>query len=480
VDEAQELTRRLAAIDACDRVLSHGRRQSMHDRLAALLSDASGYDLDAAPDAYGDGIVGQLEQRVAGLLGKPGAAFFPTGTMAQQVALRCWAARTGNPGVALHPLAHPEVHERDAMSVLTGLRAVHPTTAPRLPGADEIRAEAEPFGTLMLELPLREAGFVLPTWDELTATVRAARDRGALVHFDGARLWECPPHFGKDLGEIAALADSVYVSFYKSLGGLYGAALAGPADLIAEAKAWRHRYGGQLYQQFPAALAALAGLDNELPRLPSYVAHAATVAGALRDAFHAQAAVPWFRIHPARPHTHQFAVWLPFPAETLNDAVLRQAVETKTALFRGWSRTDLPEVAKSEVTVSGSALDWSAADVATAARGFVSCLGLPGELGDPRRMRVHPPARHSELCQNLICRSRKRSTSGSTTSAGPPWATSSSSTATTNARTHGRRSGRSSRWSRAWPAVSASPSGISRSRRSTRTPCAGMPPSCGP
>jgi threonine aldolase len=301
--------------------------------------------------------------------------------MAQQVAMRCWATRTGNPVVALHPMAHPEVHERDAMSVLTGLRTVHPTTAPRSPTAAEIQAEAEPFGALMLELPLREAGFVLPTWDELTTTVQAARDRGAIVHFDGARLWECPPHFGKDLEEIAALADSVYVSFYKSLGGLSGAALAGPADLITEAKAWRHRYGGQLYQQFPAALAALAGLDNELSRLPSYVAHAATVAAALRSAFDADPMIPWFRIHPARPHTHQFAMWLPFPADTLNDAVLRQAEETKTAVFRGWSSTELPEVAKTEVLVSGSALDWSAADIVTAARAFVSYLGLPGPAG---------------------------------------------------------------------------------------------------
>ncbi|NEA69090.1 beta-eliminating lyase-related protein, partial [Streptomyces sp. SID12488] len=223
------------------------------------------YDLDLPLDMYGDGVVATLEQRVAELLGMAAAAFFPTGTMAQQVALRCWAGRTGNPAVALHPLAHPEVHERDALSVVSGLRTVHPTTAPRMPTAEEIRNLDEPFGTLMLELPLRDAGFQLPTWEELTATVAAARDRDAVVHFDGARLWECPPHFGHSLAEIADLADSVYVSFYKSLDGIAGAVLAGPADLIAEAKAWRHRYGGLPFQQFPTVLAALAGLDTELP-----------------------------------------------------------------------------------------------------------------------------------------------------------------------------------------------------------------------
>lgn len=49
----------------------------------------------------------------------------------------------------------------------------------------------------MLELPLRDAGFVLPTWDELVAVVAAARERDAVVHFDGARLWECVTHFGR-------------------------------------------------------------------------------------------------------------------------------------------------------------------------------------------------------------------------------------------------------------------------------------------
>jgi threonine aldolase len=345
----------------------------MRERLTAL-TDA-GYDLDAQPDVYGNGIVGELEQRVAGLLGKPEAAFFPTGTMAQQACLRCWAARTGNKAVALHPLAHPEQHERAALSVLTGLRTVHLTTAPRPPSAAEVREAGEPFGTLMLELPLRDAGFVLPSWDELTSTAQAARDRGAVVHFDGARLWECPTHFGRNLEQIAALADSVYVSFYKSLGGMSGAAVAGPRDLLSEAKAWRHRYGGQIYQQFPAVLAALAGLDRELPRLPSYVTHAGVVAGALGTAF--EQTVPWFRIHPAVPHTHQFALWLPFAAEVLNDAIVRQAEETRVAVFHGWQDTDLPDVAKTEVMVSASALDWTAADVAAQARRFVSYLSVP-------------------------------------------------------------------------------------------------------
>lgn len=366
--------RRTAAVNGCDRLLSAGRWPTMRERLTRLES----YDLDGPPDMYGDGPVAGLEQRVAELLGAEDAAFFPTGTMAQQVALRCWAGRTGDATVALHPRAHPEVHEGGALGAVAGLRTVHPTREERLPDAAEVRDLAEPFGTLMLELPLRDAGFVLPSWEELTATVAAARERDAVVHFDGARLWECTPHFGRPLPEIADLADSVYVSFYKSLGGVSGAALAASADLVAEAKAWRHRYGGLPFQQWPAVLSALYGLDHELPRLPGYVAHAATVAAALREALAAE--VPFFRVHPQTPCTHQFQVWLPYPADVLNEAGLRQAEETKTLVFGVWQEGPLPGLSHTEVTVSASALEWTAEDVADGTAQFLGFL----RAGSPR------------------------------------------------------------------------------------------------
>ncbi|MFB7649992.1 threonine aldolase family protein [Streptomyces sp. NPDC056084] len=373
-EQAQQ--HRLAVFRSAGRTLAHHTvDHTMAERLTALLADgAEVYDLDAFADIYGDGPVAELERRTAEELGFPAAVFFPTGTMAQQVALRCWAARTGDTTVALHPLAHPEVHERQAFGQLSGLRTVHPTAEPRLPTADEVRDFEEPFGTLMLELPLRDAGYVLPTWDELVALVEAARERDAVVHFDGARLWETTAHFGRPLREIAGLADSVYVSFYKTLGGLSGAVLVGPESLIAQARAWRHRYGGQLFQQFPAALSGLLGLRRELPGLPSYVAHAKVVAGAIAAGL-AEAGVPWFRVHPEPPHTHQFQVWLPYDAEVLSAAALRQA-EAGTCLFRRWfaSPSGPAGLAVTEVTVSAPGLAWTAADVRAAVADFVRLL----------------------------------------------------------------------------------------------------------
>ncbi|MEV7995159.1 beta-eliminating lyase-related protein [Streptomyces sp. NPDC086077] len=370
----RHLERRRTAYRSARRVLARSSvLGTLRERLALLETVEELYDLDESADMYGNGIVEALEAKVAGLLGTEAAAFFPTGTMAQQVALRCWAGRTGNPTVALHPLAHPAVHERDAFAQVSGLRPVHVHREPRLPTAAEIREFEEPFGALMLELPLRDAGFVLPSWEGLSEVVKEARERDAVVHFDGARLWETTVHFGRPLHEIAGLADSVYVSFYKSLDGFGGAALAGPGALVEEAKAWRHRYGGQVFQQFPTVLSALAGLERELPRLPDYVRHARVVAAALREGFTA-AGVPWARVHPDEPHTNEFQVWVPYDPDAAAEAAVRQAEETGTLLFgRSWDGPG-PGLAVTEVDVRAAGLEWTADEVRAAVAEFVARL----------------------------------------------------------------------------------------------------------
>ncbi|MER7770361.1 beta-eliminating lyase-related protein [Kitasatospora sp. NPDC096140] len=352
-DDQSEFHRRRAARTSCKRFLSGDRLPTIRERLTRL---AALDGLDVCPDFYGtDGPVRQLEERTAALLGKEDAVFFPTGTMAQQVALRHHAERTGNPAVALHPLSHIERHERHAHTQLTGLRGLWPTTEQRQPTPAELRALGEPFGTLTVELPLRDPGYLLSTWEELTALVAAARELGARVHFDGARLWNTTVHFGRPLDEIAALADSVYVSYYKDLGGMSGAALAGDAALTAYARTWLHRYGGRLFQQWPAALAALDGLDTVLPHLADHTRHAATLAPAL-------AALPGARLHPAVPPTHEFQLWLPHPAKALNAAHLTLAEQEGTWFVSHWEDA-APGLAMAEVSLTGPARAWTAAEV---------------------------------------------------------------------------------------------------------------------
>ena len=191
-----------------------------------------------------------------------------------------------------------------------------------------------------------------------------------MVHFGGARLWETTRRFDRPLHEIADLADSVYVSFYKSLDGYGGAALAGPKTLIDEARTWRHRYGGQIFQQFPTVLSALAGLERELPRLPAYVRHARVVAAALKEGF-AAAGVPWMRVHPEVPHTNEFQVWLPYDPDVVAEAAIRAAEETGTSLFADPWDARGPGLAVTEVYVRAAGLEWTADDVKAAVAEFV-------------------------------------------------------------------------------------------------------------
>ena len=90
------------------------------------------------------------------------------------------------------------------------------------------------------------------------------------LHLDGARLWESAPYWGRELHEVAALADSIYVSFYKGLRGLAGAVVAGPADLVDEARQWRTRRAARcspapVCRGGPAWAAARAAADGRLP-----------------------------------------------------------------------------------------------------------------------------------------------------------------------------------------------------------------------
>ena len=95
------------------------------------------------------------------------------------------------------------------------------------------------------------------------------------------------------------------------------------------------------------------------------------VAGALRPAF-AEAGVPWARIHPEEPHTHQFQVWLPYEAERLTEAGLRLAEETGTVLFRRWSPDGPPGLAVTELEITEPGLSWTESDVREAVAAFVA------------------------------------------------------------------------------------------------------------
>ena len=215
----------------------------------------------------------------------------------------------------------------------------------RLVETADVEALREPVAALLLELPQRDLGGLLPAWDELVATCEAARARGLALHLDGARLWQCAPFYGRGLEEIAALFDTVYVSFYKDLGAPAGCALAGPKELIDEARVWQVRHGGRLFAAYPYLLAAEAGLDEILPRMGAYVERARQLAEVL-------SALDGVTVVPDPPHGAMFHVLADRPLERLHEATLDLAEETKVWPGAQFRPTEDPRVQRAEVTVS--------------------------------------------------------------------------------------------------------------------------------
>ena len=178
-------------------------------------------------------------------------------------------------------MCHLEQHEEQAYQRLHGLVGRPAGGRDRLITLDDLTAIAEAPAALLIELPQRDIGGQQPAFDDLAAQVAWARERGAAAHLDGARLWESAAGYGRAPAEIAALFDTVYVSFYKGIGALAGCCVAGPEDVIAQVREWRRRMGGTLYGLWPNAASALSCLAVRLPKFPAYLEHARAIAAAL-------------------------------------------------------------------------------------------------------------------------------------------------------------------------------------------------------
>ena len=348
----------------------------------SLLEVAEATAADERWDRYGSGErIEHLERRVSGLLGKEAAVFMPSGTMAQPIALRIWCDRRGIRTVAFHPTCHLELHEEKGYERLHGLHGKLVGDTNRLITLDDLEALREPVAALLLELPQREIGGLLPSWDDLGAQVEWARERGIALHMDGARLWEAQPFYDRPHAEIAALFDSVYVSFYKGLGGIAGAALAGEAAFVDEARVWQRRQGGNLVTLHPFVVAAELALDERLERLPVHAAHARALAAALSE-------VDGIEIVPDPPQTPLFHVLLRGDRERLVDAALWVAEERKVFLFGDPSSTTSPSWQRHEVMVGEVTLALEPAEVAELYAEVLARAATPARPRTPRRRKA--------------------------------------------------------------------------------------------
>lgn len=308
-------------------------------------------------DRYGErGAVAQLESEVAELLGKPAAVMFPSGVMAQQAALRAWCDRSGSRRVALPDLSHLLHHEQDGPRRVMGLELEWLTTGRETATAESLAAVGGRLGAVMVELPLRDAGCLLPSWDDLVALSAAARERGVPFHADGARIWESVPHWGRSLVEVGDLVDSMYVSLYKGLGGTSGALVVCPEDLAGELRTWRARMGGTIFSMTTAAVGGLKGLRDHLGRFDAYRSWAIALAAELR--------ARGIRTFPEEPHIATFLAYAPGEADEVNARLVAHVEEQGIVPSGMWSASEVPGWVVTELTCYEAAADRDPAEVA--------------------------------------------------------------------------------------------------------------------
>jgi threonine aldolase len=244
----------------------------------SLLDRLTG-SIDVREDNYLlGGEVERFEQHWAALLGKEAAVFMPSGTLANQLALRALAGARRR--VIVPEMSHVYNDTGDACQTLSTL-----TLIPLAPGAASFtRADVEAVlartasgrvaadvGAILIESPIRRLSGQMFDWEEAKRITGFARERGIGTHLDGARLFIASAYTGISPAEYAAPFDTVYVSLWKYFNSGIGAILAGPKRVLDGMFHVRRMFGGNLAVGWPATLVARHYMDGFLDRLKSAV-----------------------------------------------------------------------------------------------------------------------------------------------------------------------------------------------------------------
>jgi len=243
-----------------------GMSPSQYAGLLNRLVDENGF----VPDSYSlGGVVEQLEERFARLLGKERAIFMPTGTLANHMAVRALAG--GSSRVIVQEESHFYQDEGDCAQTLSALTLM-PLSAGRatFTAADVQRVIDQTksgrvvsrVSVISIESPVRRKQGEQFDPIELKKIVDLARREGIRLHLDGARLFLQAAYTAENVADYARPFDTVYVSLYKYFNAASGAILAGPRDLLDGMYHGRRMFGGGLNHVWPFALVALHYLDG--------------------------------------------------------------------------------------------------------------------------------------------------------------------------------------------------------------------------
>lgn len=246
----------------------------------------------AAPvgdDVFGeDPCVNALQQRLAALFGHQAGLFFPSGTMANQVAIGVHAG----PGteVICDETAHVYLFEGGgtmansgcSVKLLRGDRG-------RFSARDVVDAVNDPENVhypvsrlVVIENTSNRGGGSVWTLDRMADVRAACQAHGLALHLDGARIFNALAVTGDSPGQVGPLFHSVSICLSKGLGAPVGSVLVGGTQFIAQAKRLRKRMGGGMRQAGMLAAAGLHALDHHLAQLPLDHARAARLAHALQ------------------------------------------------------------------------------------------------------------------------------------------------------------------------------------------------------
>jgi threonine aldolase len=243
---------------------------------------------EVGDDVHGeDPSVNRLQERVAGVLGKEAALFFPSGTMANQAALRVHT-RPGDVVIATHD-AHILKYEAGAASALSGLQ-IKTIGREGTFSAEEVRGALHPGDIhfapttlLAVENTHNAAGGRVLRPEPLADVARVASAAGLALHCDGARLWNAAIALELPPAALAAPFDTVSVCLSKGLGAPVGSLVAGSREAVARLRRIRKMLGGGMRQAGVLAAAGLFALDQQLARLAEDHANARRLARGLAE-----------------------------------------------------------------------------------------------------------------------------------------------------------------------------------------------------
>jgi threonine aldolase len=315
------------------------KTKSMKDEMAIFntLKDCQ------MPDVYGKGeVIEAFQNTLSKEFNKQSAVFFPSGTMAQQIALRIWCDQKGLMCVAYHPLCHLEIHEQDGIKELHHIDTVLLGEKDHLFTIDDLK-NMKDVAAVLFELPQREIGGQLPSWNELIEMTAYCKERGIRTHLDGARLYECLPYYQKTPSEVGELFDSIYISFYKGFGSITGAMLIGDEEIIREAKIWKRRLGGDLYHLYPYIVPAADLFAKRKGKMAEYYEYAKAYALKLSS-------IKGISIHPTIPVSNMFHVHFNDTAERVMTQMIDVMKMEGVALFGGINAT-AEGFAKTEISI---------------------------------------------------------------------------------------------------------------------------------